>query len=522
MIRVIIIATAAGLIGSCLPPGASKTKSIDNFAAGKRIRTNVCAGNPALASDAGLRELLQEVDRRITDNDSDAAIKSKNKNAIRDAFSALPPFAQSQFLALGGQILLTKDANRLCSASALNGAQQLKRTQEELKILREGFSDVKACFIFANPSELEAEGIKSKTQLHLLIIANEPAEISHNFVRSFGYMNAQLSARMAVTGDFTTSDTESVLTSNYNPKFEAVRKEIAGAFLADLVGRPEAKRLAYFAAMAPNSPGRIVFEEYVYAEAFDSYFCNQYAQGEKNTLKVMAREFPKTLESFTKNLSKSDNKQRQNSSSAFSLWSPFGWVSSAYNSYVEKRDNMIEGLVSNVMETNGGRAPGVLDTVSIAANAAWRPVADVPVIDSVLKPAIKYTDAIAGTTIDDTGSGRILTPSQRARLAASGTADIGLNLAGAEIAKVAGNKIGVYGAEKLGDVMFETGLGRRMIVEVAERAPSVGKVLMKYGGNATEYVIGGATEHVVDNFVAGSAVDAISGVIAGPQPTPQR
>jgi hypothetical protein len=519
MIRFASVIVACGLLSSCKQAPSSKLNSLDNFAAGKRVRTNVCAGNPALASDVGLQEILKEVDNRVIDNDSTASIKSKNKAAVRDAFSALPPFAQSQFLALGGQILLTKDANRMCSGSVISNAQRLKRSDDELKMLREGFSEVRACFAFANPAEVAAAGLNSKSQLHLLIIVNDPTEISHNFVRVFGYMNAQLSARLAVKGDFTSGNTESVLASEYNPRFEAARTDIAKAFLADLTGRPEAKRFAKFAAMSINSPGRIVFEEYVYAEAFDSYFCNQYAQGDKNTLRVMGREFPKTLEAFTKNLTQTSRGFALNSSPSFSLWNPFGWVGSAYNSYVEKRDNMIEGMVRNVMETNGGSPPGFVDTVSIAANAAWRPVQDVPVIDSVLKPAIKYTDSIAGATINDSGDGQVLTNAQRIRLAASGTADIGMNVGVGLVAEAGGKKLGAYGAQKLGDIMFETGAGRRVVQEIAERAPSAGRVLLKYGDQAAERVVGGASEQVIDKFVGNAAADAVSGVIAGPQPS---
>jgi hypothetical protein len=174
---------------------------------------------------------LQEVERRIVDQDSNAETKAQYRKSVRDAFSALPPFAQSQFLALGGQVLLSKDANKLCTASVMERGQRLNRGDDELKLLREGYANVKACFVLANPAELEATSIASKSKLHMIIITNQPAEVSHNFVRVFGYINAQLSARMAVQGDFISRDTQAVLTANYSQNFETSRRQIAQAFL---------------------------------------------------------------------------------------------------------------------------------------------------------------------------------------------------------------------------------------------------------------------------------------------------
>lgn len=517
MFRSLAIVLAMGCLGGCKKLDASRIKSLDNFAAGQRVRTNVCSGNPALVSDPGLQGLLQEVDRRIIDKDSDGVLREKNKIAVRNAFSALPPFSQTQFLGLGGQILLTKDANRFCTSSKIEGAKRLKRSEQELAYLREGYSDVKACFVFANGSELLREGFSGDAPLHFLILSNEPVEISHNFVRVFGYMNSQLSSRLSVTGNFISSSSQAVLAAESNPRFGEARKEIADAFLADITDRPEAKRFAKLANLKGNSPGRIVFEDFVYAEAFDSYFCNQYADGDKNTLKVMGREFPKTLVAFSKSLDQQTKRFSLAEGALLSLWSPFGWVSNTYNSYVEKRDAMIEGMVRNVMETNGGKPPGFIDTISIAANGALRPAADVPIVDSVLKPAVKYADAYTGATINESGNGQILTDAQRIRLAASGTADIGLNIAGGMAAEAAGKKIGAIGAEKLGDVIFETGAGRRVVEGIVENVPSVGRVVFKYGAKATEEVVGGASNQVIENFVAAPTADVISGTIAGAQ-----
>ena len=498
----------------------SRSKSLDNLTAGKRLRTNVCAGNPALATHPALIDLLKEVEARTIDSQSSNAAKTRNLNAVKNAFSALPPFAQSQFLAIGGQIVLTPEANRLCTASVLKSAEKAKRSESELAFLREGFSDVRACFLFANPGELEDIGFKSNTHLHTLIILNNETEIAHNFVRVFGYMNTQLSSRLGVKGDFTSSATEVALAADFNPKFTSARAEIAAAYLKDLANRPERKRFERFAAMDPRSPGRIVFEDYVYAEAFDSYFCNQYGKGDLNTLGIMGREFPQTLVAFTKSLASASKgfslSASRSTASGFALWNPFGWVSNAYTSYTDSRDALIEGMVRNVMEVNGGKPPTALDTVSIAANAAWRPVADVPLLDTFVKPAVKFTDAIAGATIENDGNGRVLTATERARLAAAGTADIALNIAGGAVAEAAGKKIGTVGVAKVTEALVTTSAGRNVVEATVTRLPSqVNGLILKYGAEAAETVVGGAAKNTIEHGIASPTSDAISGLIAG-------
>lgn len=517
-----LVALTMGLVVSavsCKQPGESRTKSLDNFAAGKRVRTNVCSGNPALAKDEGLQSLLKEVANRINDADSTGGSKSKNREAVLAAFSALPPFAQTQFLAIGGRIVLSKDANLMCSGTSVQNANSLKRSDEEISFMKEGLSDVQACFVAGTADELKSYGVNASGPIHLIIIKNDAVEISHNFVRVFGYINAQLSARLGVQGDFTSSDSKAVVSGSTNSKFDAVRFEIANAFLADISGRPEAKRFAKFQAMPAGSLGRTVFENFVYAEAFDSYFCNQHDSGEKNTIKVMAREFPKTFAAFSNSLNGKPRSMSSKPSGSFSLsWNPFTWIGDAYGSYVEKRDRIIDGMVSNIMETNGGKPPGFIETVSIAANGAWRPVAEVPVIETVLKPAVKYTDAIAGATIDDNGGAQILTDAQRARLAASATADIALDAAGGMVADAAGKKLGTLGAEKFGEVLLETKVGQKVLTEVVETSPAAGRFVLERGFETVEKGVGWASEQAIDKLVLNPAADVVTGAIAGQQP----
>jgi hypothetical protein len=98
------------LLASACKPAAqnsgSQLQTLDNFTAGKRIKTNECAGNPAMENDATLKDILAEAAARVSDPDSDQARKKLNTAAVRQAFSAVPPSLQAQFLGMGGRILL--------------------------------------------------------------------------------------------------------------------------------------------------------------------------------------------------------------------------------------------------------------------------------------------------------------------------------------------------------------------------------------------------------------------------------
>ena len=83
------------LIG-CKKPSASSVKSLDNFAAGRRVKTNVCSGDPALANEDGLNVALSALTGRI---DYEAkGDKTQLELAVKTAFSAVPPDIQNLFL----------------------------------------------------------------------------------------------------------------------------------------------------------------------------------------------------------------------------------------------------------------------------------------------------------------------------------------------------------------------------------------------------------------------------------------
>jgi hypothetical protein len=141
----------------------------------------------------------------------------------------------------------------------------------------------------------------------------------------------------------------------------------------------------------------------------------------------------------------------------------------------------------------------------------------------VVKPAVKYTDAIAGATVD-ANSGQIstLTPEQRARLAASATTDVAVHLASAELGRQANAFGGNKAADLAGDAVFSN-TGQKVMTEIAKQDTILGNAIingtLRYGDQAATFVGG-----QVSKVVADKTVDAVGGVvsdtIAGPQPGP--
>jgi hypothetical protein len=144
-----------------------------------------------------------------------------------------------------------------------NKAPYTKFTKEDLKALSENLNEVRSCYMFMIPAEIEALlGVKSENPMYAIVIKNDPVEIKHGLVRVFGYMNAQLSGRLAVDGDFTTPATKVALAKTPNEKFEKTKLKITKAFLDDLKGKSGYSSFEKFGKMPaiPKDTNRIYRE----------------------------------------------------------------------------------------------------------------------------------------------------------------------------------------------------------------------------------------------------------------------
>ncbi len=278
----------------CKQPDASRLKTLDNFAAGKRVKTNACSGDPALANLDGLDVVLTSLKQRI--DYETKADKAAIERAVTESFAAVPPDVQNLFLMLNGRILVTDNANGVCTDMDRQMAQGMNKTlkSDELAALREDLDKVTSCYLFGTPS-LTKRLKGQERQMLTIVVPGLAAEIQHSLVRSVGYLVSNVFSHLIY------SEGDGVITwiSEENPSFTNKKEEIAAAFLKDVGASSNASRFAkYQAGGAASKVERKSFGSFVYAEAFDSFYCNGHAKDSKNTRKVMVSSFPNTYGAF--------------------------------------------------------------------------------------------------------------------------------------------------------------------------------------------------------------------------------
>jgi hypothetical protein len=291
-----LITGLSGVVSSCKPPKSdSSLKTLDNFAAGRRVKTNVCSGDPAVSKDTGLDLVLTALKGRISwETKGD---KNAMEQAALKAFAAVPADVQGLFLGLGGRIIITDKANSICTDSERQMTDVIKDQlkKEELKALSEDLNSVTACYLFAPPSIYKEEtGVNG--QLVAVVLSANVSEIQHSLVRSIGYMVSHVFSKLVVTED----DGQVAWMSADNPSAEALKQQVADGFLKDVSNSSFASRFAKYQkdGQASNSEKRW-FNNFVFAEAFDSFYCNVHSNDDKNTLKTMIASFPSTYSAFS-------------------------------------------------------------------------------------------------------------------------------------------------------------------------------------------------------------------------------
>lgn len=278
----------------CKRPDSSRLKTLDNFAAGKRVKTNVCSGDPALANLDGLDVVLTSLRERI--DYETKADKAAIERAVTESFSAVPPDVQNLFLMLNGRILVSDNANSICTDMDRHMAQGMDKTlkADELAALKEDLDKVTSCYLFGTPS-LTKRLKGQERQMLTIVVPGLPAEIQHSIVRSVGYLVSNVFSHLIY------SEGDGVITwiSEENPSFTNKKEEIAAAFLKDVGASSNASRFAkYQPGGAASKAERKSFGTFVYAEAFDSFYCNGHAKDSNNTRKIMVSSFPNTYGAF--------------------------------------------------------------------------------------------------------------------------------------------------------------------------------------------------------------------------------
>lgn len=331
IVRLASAVFAAALPASaCKPPGGggADVKTLDNFASGQLLKFNQCGGRPGSAPSA----LAGNVQFDDADKSKEAALRPE----VASALSALPSEVASLFKGLGVRIVVSSSTTAIC-ADAFKGNSQL------FNYVLSKQDYVNGCFTYDS-----AEVTKNGKGALIVWLTPSANAIRHGLIRSLGMVTAQNIASLMRVNESTVA-----LTNLESKDMRRSKELVAAAFVLDAVA---AKRQSYadtlsdffgtatqdavlaniknmgtskkvsdlyagfsFApvgtAMSPAATlrERQRFEDFVFAETFDSFYCNDWApfnvsdakqalNGEKdetfrsaalrNTRQVLLNEFP--------------------------------------------------------------------------------------------------------------------------------------------------------------------------------------------------------------------------------------
>lgn len=282
-------------LAGCRKPESARLKTLDNFAAGRRVKTNVCGIDPAMAGQDGLNVALTALSGRI--DYETTGDKKQLEEAVKASFAAVPADIQNLFLTMNGRVLVTDNANGVCTNMDRQMAQGLGKAfkAEELNALKEDMNSVTSCYLFGVPS-ITKQITGKDGQLLTIVVPGSAAEIRHSLVRSFGYLVSNVFSHLV----YSKGDKVVNWLSAENPSFTAKKDAIAAGFLKDIAKSSFASRFSKYQKGGAATPAeKKSFTTFVYAEAFDSFYCNNYAKNSDNTLQTMIKQFPASYAAFS-------------------------------------------------------------------------------------------------------------------------------------------------------------------------------------------------------------------------------
>lgn len=287
---------------ACKPAGQSSVASLENFAAQETLKENRCIGSAASLKSASVETLLESLD---------GPIDSSLRIAVRESLAAVPAKVRRLFMDLGGRIKLVPDTESLCG-QFLGETKYGGRTG----------NTIEGCFIIR-----EADGEGNPAQM-VVVLKSEVLAIQHGLVREFGYLFSQYISRLRVTRS---GDKITAVSGNEDSPGMARRKTaLANAFLSDLLNGGAFDMGSAEAVLGANAAKRIPslvkagaedvvmssgadaqrqqrFKDFIFAEAFDSYYCSGAAAVKAKELKKIAKKAPLDRAALTKALAQTRN-----------------------------------------------------------------------------------------------------------------------------------------------------------------------------------------------------------------------
>jgi hypothetical protein len=260
----LFLATPLGLT-SCKPNAgdvASETKTLDNFARseGQQAKPSTCGINLSKEQFSRLSETTQKKLRKRIDAPSEELFFE-----TAGALASVPKIMQTILFFANGQIKVVENPAASCKDTL---------TQAEIEFAGEGAKSIDVCW----------KDSKSKDRVDIYIKADKRV-IRHSLVRIFAYLYTQFFVKRISENPDVASDITDNIKDLIN-RFRTQRRELAKSFMADTKAPKRLQALAQKDGTA--------FENYVFAEAIDSFYCS------KKTYDAFKANFDKTFKSFTK------------------------------------------------------------------------------------------------------------------------------------------------------------------------------------------------------------------------------
>ncbi len=230
----------------------SSLQTLDEFT-GMSTGTNHCHGNKAVSSVAKNR-----------------VINNQGKNlwtSIQKALTAVPEEIQKVFFGAGGTIVVDNYKAQTVCESAVNGQEVVQ------KIYAGSTSSLYACWAFES---------KSSSRPVIYLQAHEDV-IEHSLLRVFAYFYSQAVIPVAE---------RSQKLHGIAQNFESLSNDLKSAFLLDLENLKENGKIDSSRYEDIKSLPQDTLKQYVFAESFDSFHCNE------KTQKSMRTNFPNTFAVF--------------------------------------------------------------------------------------------------------------------------------------------------------------------------------------------------------------------------------
>jgi hypothetical protein len=278
------------LLVCCKPSSEpSNLQSLENFAAGSVVNKNNCSAAPALQKSL------------LADNLFNAHVQPKGQiddQALANAklaATSLPRRVRDLFHRLGGRIVVASDVVEQCN-NIIQGIPTSK------KFFAEGKSVIDSCALLLPESQDQ--------QVFEVFIADKAETIQHGLIRQFGLVTSQILSRVSTSTNAFTGEKQYWLSRVRGKDIEALRNRLVQAFLIDIYEKPQFFKLNDLDIMLGQGAGRKIsaniaairsgkkrpilqgvlskdgqtqsqplnlFKDFVFAESFDSYYCNNWA-----------------------------------------------------------------------------------------------------------------------------------------------------------------------------------------------------------------------------------------------------